>query len=168
MHDRARFLVDPLKCFAGAATFVVLAVVAVVLVVMGEYLSAAIFFAVGVLFIPETLPYAGIVSIDATGVHCARLGRAPLSLAWSDVAEVGAAGSRVFRHGKESSPGRIYFYFSPVEMTDDDRFNMMFRFPPKDKVVLRSSDAARRALRQYWSGPVQEYQTGKRGFGEHR
>lgn len=161
MHSKNRFFIDPLKFFAGLTFFLFLTVISVCLLSMYEYSAAAIFFGIGLLFVPAVLRYGRLVTLDGNGAKITLLGRTGLTLGWDEVAEVGLAGSRLFGHKPHRKTEIPYLYLSPAVLTEKQRFDMMLRFPPRDKIVLTCTAEVYKAVRRYWSGPVQSYNTDK-------
>ena len=162
MNRKQSFFVDPIKGGISLITLVFLVAIAVCLITMAEYLPAAIFGAAGLLFLPQVWQYDSRVCFDERGVRCSFCGYTRLFLSWEDIAEVGVAGNRVF--GSKKKPGTLYLYLSPAVMTEDERFQMMLRFPPKGKIVLAFTDRNYAVLRQYWEGAVCSYNAGDRTF----
>lgn len=164
MRDKQSFFIDPVRGAVSLATLVFLALIAILLAAIAEYLAAAVFMGVGLLFLPSVRQYGSVVRFEERGVSVAFLGRTRLSISWEEIAEVGVAGSRLFGRDTKKRPGTLYLYLSPVSMTEDERFQMMFRFPPKDKIALVFTDKAHNALRLYWSGEIHTYNAGDRVF----
>lgn len=157
MQNRNHFFVNPFKACTALAVFLFLTVISVCLVTIREYIGAAVFFVVGLLFVPPILQYGRVVTTDSNGVSAAFLGRIMLKFSWNELAEVGVAGSRVFGSRDGKKPGTLYLYFSPSVMTEKEKFDMILKFPPKDKIVLICDTYSYGAVRKYWHGTIKNY-----------
>lgn len=158
MQEQTRFVINASKCLIALATFLCLTVISICLLTIREYAAAAIFFAVGLLFLPAAWVYGGTVTVDDEGIRTSRFGHTGTALKWGEVAEVGVAGSLIFCRRNQKT-GTLYLYVSPVRMTEDERFDMMLRFPPKDKIYLIYSKKAFTAIQLRWDNTIQAWNT---------
>ena len=164
MKPKHRFFVHPVLFAAGLATFLFLTMMAVILLTIGEYIAAAIFFAVGLFFIPQVIQYGKIISIDKEGVCSFFLGKKLLRFQWSELSQVGIAGSRVIRNKDGKKHGTLYLYFSPEPLSEDDLFKMMLHFPPKNIIVLACISQTYNAVRQYWHEQIPSFNAKNTSF----
>ncbi len=164
MHTQCRFIVHTAKCAIATIVFIFMIILSFCMLTIQEYIGAVVFFAIGLLFVPVIYVYGATVTIDDVGIRTSRFGRIYIEFKWSDVSEVGIAGTNLFSRRKKKRTGSLYFYISDLSMTDDERFDMMLRFPPSDKIYLVYSGEAFTAIQLQWNGIIQTYNTDNTRF----
>lgn len=160
----SRFIVHPLKLVVSLATCLASAAIGLSLLEMGRGLSALVFLAVAALFLAVSLVFGATVTLDESGVRRSVLGRVTRSLTWEEIAEVGVAGTKVFNRGSPKKTGSLYIYFSPAAMTEEERFEMILTWPPRDKLFLLHNKKRMDAVQLLWNSKVQTYNAGDLQF----
>lgn len=156
-----RFVVNPFKCLLGTVCAVFFAVMGVTMAVIGRPLSCAVFLALGAVFAVIAVQAGAVLELSGNGVCRRVLGRPGKALRWDEIAEIGVGGTKVFNRRNPDKVGGLYFYFSPAAMTESERFEMMLKWPPSDKLYMIFDDRRYRAVQTYWNGTLEKYNTGK-------
>ena len=154
------YLADPGKMAVCAATGAGMLVLAYAMLSVDKFLPALVFVGIALLYFTAAAWTGARIVWDEKGVSQYILGKKVHSLAWDEVAEVGVAGLRVFNQGAPQKTGRLYLYFSKEVMTDDMRFQMILRWPPRDKIYLLYQADRLDSLRLYWTGKIETYNEG--------
>lgn len=160
LNLKKEFLAHPLMaavCFVIAATG---ALIGGCLVYLGRPGSAAVFFCIGLAFFFISVPYASVIAVDEHGLVKRFLGRELLRLPWDEIAEVGIAGTKVFNSMNRQKTGTLCIYFSRRQMTDDDHFNMLLRWPDRDIPFLTYNLKRLQAVQMCWKGEITFYNAG--------
>ena len=158
---KTKFIVHPLKFIVCLATFAIGLVLAVCLILIKRYVSAAVFFGIGLMFLCIASVFGAVITVDDSGVSRSVLGRVRQSFRWDQVAEVGVAGAKVLKSASSQKTGELYIYFSPLALDDQQRFEMMLRWPPKDKIFMQYSRQRIEAVQMCWDSKLQLYNAGK-------
>lgn len=156
-----RFMANPFKCAVALTTCLVLVVMAVVMAYINRPVSFLFFAALAVVFGLVTAFSGATLEISEAGIRRRILGRWSEWMSWGDIAEVGIAGTKVFNQTNRDKVGSLYIYFSPTSMSENERFQMMLRWPPMDKLYLIYDPARLRAVQIYWRGPLATFNVGK-------
>lgn len=130
------YFVSPREFAVSAATAAGSAAIAVICIILGRYLSALVFAVITLVFLKMTLDAGARLSVGQTGITRRLFGKITHQISWEELSEVGIAGSKVFNKGNPAKTGTVYIYFSKEPMDDQERFNMMLKWPPKDKLYL--------------------------------
>lgn len=155
-----KFIVNPLQCVAAWISAAFLGLLAGTMVYIHRPGSALIFLALAVVFAVIGALGGACIHLDKTGVHKTLFGVAVRTLRWDEIAEVGVAGTRVFNRIHPEKTGSLYIYFSPVSMNENERFQMMLKWPPKDKLYLIYDAKRFHAVQTFWNQTVETYNTG--------
>lgn len=154
------FPTDPAKgtvCLAAGGVFLV---TGIALAASAHWIGAVIFLLVSLPYLFMGLWNFTVIVLSDQGVSRCFLGKTLKHFSWDEIREVGVTGTRVFNRRKKEKTGRIYLYFSPRILTEDDRFEMALRWPAFDKPYTLYDPEKVRELRQYWTGPIAEHNTG--------
>ena len=157
---KKNYYIDPLQLFASVFTAFFGLLIGITLIFIGRYFSAAVFIIIGAIFSYFTFETGAMIAVDQEGVRKSFLGKELLYLKWSDIAEVGVAGSNILNKGNEKRTGALYIYFSGSAMDDDERFNMMLKWPPKDKIYLRYDKDRYDFIQSIYGKKINKYNTG--------
>ena len=155
------YFVNPLELAIAAATAAGSGAIAGVCLFLGRFLSALVFLAIALLFFKIALDAGAKISVGKDGVSRRLLGKTTHSFKWEEIAETGAAGSKILNKGNPNKTGTVYIYFSPTALDDNDRFDMMLRWPPKDKLYLRYSEARLNFIKTVCGMDIVGYNIGK-------
>lgn len=152
-----RIIVNKTKTIIAAAMVVFFGGYGIFFIVNGPAIGAVVFLIIASLFSGLFFRYASTLSVDADGVRLSFLGMKRKSLGWDETREVGLIGENVFNHGKKKKTGDKYIYFSPVKMDADERFQMIVKWPPKDKLYVEYSEKALEYVMMFWHGEFMTY-----------
>lgn len=83
------------------------------------------------------------------------------SFGWNEIQEVGVAGTKILNAANTNRTGAKYIYFSPRMMTEEERFNMCLKWPPKDVIYIRYNAERIDRVMKRWKKEVVLYNTGK-------
>ena len=156
-----KYFVNPLEFTAALTTVVVSAVLACSLIFIGRPGSALLFIVIALLFLKVSLTAGAKVAIGPDGITRSVLGKTVLSFTWDEIAEVGVAGSRIFNKGNKEKSGTLYIYFSKTPMDDQERFQMMLKWPPKDKIYLEHDKYRMDFIQVLYGKTIQKYNAGR-------
>lgn len=154
------YMVDPLKMVVCLLTGIGLELISALFLSMGKILPVVLFFAMGILYLAISTLNAMIVRWDAHGVSRNLFGRQIHCFSWEEVSEVGVIGTKVFNRGNPSHTGRLYLYFSKEKTSEDERFQMILHWPPRDKIYLLYQADRFEHLRTVYSGEVETFNEG--------
>lgn len=160
MNKTELFRVDSLRFWAAAGTSLISFILGITLIIIERYGSALLFFVIFLLFLPIIRIYGAAVTVDEEGIRSSFLGKPLLQMKWDEIQEIGVAGSKLFNNRNGKKTGTVYIYISRQTMTEDERFNMMLKFPPKDKIYFEYSKEAVLAVQMRWSSKIQTYNSG--------
>ena len=121
------------------------------------WLPAAVFLAVAALFGFVLVRYGSVLHIDDEKLELKFLGQSRKAMPWSQVREVGLIGENVFNHEKKKKTGDKYLYFSPVKLDADERFQMIVKWPPKDKLYAEYSEKLLAYALAIWGKEFETY-----------
>lgn len=155
------YFVNPLELAIAAATAAGSGAIAGVCLFLGRFLSALVFLAIALLFFKIALDAGAKISVGKDGVSRRLLGKTTHSFKWEEISETGAAGSKILNKGNPNKTGTVYIYFSPTALDDNERFDMMLKWPPKDKLYLRYSEARLNFIKTVCGMDIVGYNIGK-------
>lgn len=101
-----------------------------------------------------------VISIGPAGVQKRYLSGRTRDMEWTEVKEVGIIGLKVLKKRDSMKTGSMYIYLSAEEMTEEVRFDMALRWPPRDVMYFKFSFSLIRNVQQYWKNDVILYNTG--------
>lgn len=154
------YLVDTFKAAVSIATVLFSLTIVISLIIIHRFGSAAVFFLIGLIFIKPMLTYAAKVSVDQTGIRCFLPWKTLQTFSWDEIAEVGIAGTKLFTRKDAKNTGSLYIYISKNAFTDEERFDMMFNWPPKDLIFLTYSKQRLDEIQMRFSNKIQTYNAG--------
>ncbi len=155
------YRIDAFKAVVSFATVLFCFTIFVTLIMIHRFGSAAVFFLIGLLFIRPLLAYGARVVVEPTGIRRIIPWKTINFYHWEEIAEVGIAGTRVFRKKDSKNPGTLYIYISKTALTDDERFKMMLNWPPKkDIIFLTYSKQRLDAIQMLFSNKIQTFNAG--------
>jgi hypothetical protein len=157
---KEKYIVDKAKFLTSLLTVVCCLIIAGTLAYMGRYGSTAVFVIIAAAYGFIAYIYGRCVVMDDDGIGFSFLGHKGLTIKWSEAAEIGIAGTKIFKKKESKKAGTLYIYVSKKKMTDDERFNMMLHWPPKDKVYMVFNQKRAETLQMHWSGKFTLYNEG--------
>ena len=157
--NRKRYIVSTSKALISGLAAVFFIGYAVFYLTRGLWAETAVFAALGGLFAWQLVKNASFVEVTEEHIRL-RFGPWPRrTMPWPDVREMGVIGEEVFRFGRKGKrvSGEKFIYFSPQEMTEQERFRMIVRWPPKEALYIEYSPEALAWTQTIWDGPVKYY-----------
>ena len=102
-----------------------------------------------------------ILHLDDSGLSKTLFGIKLQHFSWTDIAEVGVAGTRVFNQNNPKRAGSLYLYFSPKALSEEERFDLMLRWPPSKSTPYMIFDKQRlTAVQLLWGKKIEKYNAG--------
>lgn len=101
---------------------------------INELIGCIVFIILGMLFLYQLFINGSAVTISKKGVELSFLGKKRHEMQWKDVAELGLIGEKVFTKNPQKT-GDKYIYFSPVSLSEEERFSMIVNWPPKKQTI---------------------------------
>lgn len=122
-----------------------------------SWLPTAVFLVFAFLFGFVLVRCGSVLHIDDEKLELKFLGLSRKAMLWSQVREVGLIGENVFNRGKKEKTGDKYLYFSPVKLSADERFRMIVKWPPKDKLYAEYSEKLLAYAMTIWGRELETY-----------
>lgn len=160
MQKKKSFMVDFGKMAVSVTIGIFLLVILIVMILENRMTSAVIFLIISIIFLRESMKNAPLVSFDEEGVSERLFGRYVRRMSWGEVAEVGVIGTKVFNRKKPEKTGRMYLYFSKEEISEDDHFALMLKWPPRKIIYTLYKNEQVESLRSVWCGKIETYNVG--------
>lgn len=157
---KVSFIVNPLLSAACISVVLLCSVVAVILVSLRDYVASVIFAVIAAVYFIVGINYFSFVSFSEHGVLLSFLGIKRRFFTWDEISEAGVAGSKLFNKDNKKKVGTLYLYFSKEKMTENERFNMMLKFPPKNKIYLCYTEKRLKAIRWFFDGKLAYFNIG--------
>ncbi len=155
--NKNKFFLHPAKFAAASVTWVFCAVIGITLVTLHLAASAALFLGISLLFLIVSLYEGTVISVSADGVLSSVCGKKLQYFPWAKIAEIGVINTKVFGNTKKQSPGALYIYISPEKTTEEERFNMALKWPPKGRISMQYTQKRLDSIRMYWDGQITAY-----------
>ena len=152
-----RVIVNKTKTILASAMVAFFGGYGIYFAVTRAWLPAAVFLAVAALFGFVLVRYGSVLHIDDEKLELKFLGLSRKVMPWPQVREVGLIGESVFNHGKKKKTGDKYLYFSPVKLDADERFQMIVKWPPKDKQYAEYSEKLLAYAMTIWGKKLETY-----------
>ena len=157
--EKKYFVNDTLFAF-GLIYFVFLTAIAMALLTIGRYFSAIVFALLGLPFLVVAFRYGSLVKVGKDGVELSFLWIKRRSFTWDEINEVLVAGTKVLNRGNEKKCGTLYMIFSKEQMEDEERFQTMLNWPPKDKIYVKFTKDRLMDIQWFYSAPIARYNVG--------
>lgn len=155
-----KYRVHTLKFIISSIFFIFLMVIGISLLTINRYGSALIFLLLALIFSAVALMSGSTIHISSSGIRQTYFGITVRSLKWDEIAEIGVIGTKVFNKKHPERTGTLYFYFSKVTMTNEERFNMALKWPPFTKIYLLYTDSRLNNIQSFWSSHIVTFNTG--------
>ena len=121
---------------------------------------AIILFAAGGIFACLALLNGATIHVDEAGIYKSIFGFVTVQWKWEEIHELGVCGTRVFNIHHPEKTGSLYIYFSRNKMNEQERFDMIFKWPPRDKVYFVYNKKHLKALQMLSDGKIEAYNVG--------
>lgn len=155
-----RFLSDPFKFAVGLLCSIFLLVMGICMFLIQRWVSAVVFILLSLIYAAVAAFYGAVIHISSTGITKTMFGFKTKELIWSDVAEIGVAGTKIFNRRRPEKTGSLYIYISETVMTEQERFDMMLKWPPFNKIFFVYNNKRLNAVQLHWSSKIQTYNAG--------
>lgn len=164
--NQKQFIVSPYKLIVALTTAIIFLALAVAVLTIGRYGSAAVFFLISVIFFAVSYHNGSTVRLLEEGVELAFFNHRRAFIPWSEIREVGVAGTKVLRQKNRDDVGSVEIYFSRREMSDEERRNMLFQWPPRvcDIIYMAYIQERLIAVQMAYNGQIVFYNNGKAHF----
>lgn len=157
------YCVNIYKLIAAALCCVIFAVLAVLLFLWKANWIAFIFLILCVVYGAVALQNGAVIQVNRKGVS-RRFPRKGLSMDWEHIAEVGVAGLRVLHGEGKKYTGARYIYFSEKPLSEEERFDLCLKWPPKDILYFQFSYKRIAAVQKLWEKDITMFNTGDLRF----
>lgn len=154
------FLINPFKCIISTGTCLCFFLLSGCMVLIQRWGSTVIFLLFGLLFGLVAIINGSVIHLDSTGIFKTVLGIRTKILRWDDIGEVGVTGTKPFNKNHPEKTGGLYIYFSETPMTEQERFEMILKWPPTKKLYLTYNTRRAEAILLLYNRKLQTYNTG--------
>lgn len=155
------FVVNSLKCVIAAASSIFFFLMAAVMMPMHRPRSAAVFLLLGIIFACAGAVNGTVIRLDEGGVNQVRMGKKLRAWTWGQVAEIGVCGTKVFNRRNPEKTGTLYIYLSQERLSDEERFDMILKWPPRDKMYFVYSKERLEEIQAISGAGIESYNTGE-------
>lgn len=155
-----RYFIHPLKFGVALCTVAACAVLAMAAASAGSWIPAALFGAAAALFLFVSVLYGSTLTLDEKGLSRSFFGIPMHRMPWTEIAEVGVVGLKVFNNNDPKRTGTRYIYFSPHTLDKDGRFRLALEWPPRDMLYLCYTKERATAVQSLWNSTIQTYNAG--------
>lgn len=149
------------KAIVSALCFLLLLFVCICFGASGAWIPCVISMLLSILFLAILFTYGARVHMNETGIRCRQFPFQKKEFQWQDLQEVGILGTHVFGSERAKHRGEKFIYFSPSKYTEDDRFRMCLKWPPKDIIYMQYKQPRIQAVKKHWSEEVLLYNIGE-------
>lgn len=158
MHKNS-FLVNPQKLIISIVTVIISLILTGTLFYISRPGSALLFFLIAVIFFIESFFSGAIVSVSNEGIKQTIFGKCIKEFGWAEIQEIGVIGSNPFHKTERGTPGTLYIYISKQTMNQQDRFDMVLKWPPNDKIYLQYTKQRLYSIQMQWNNKIYTYNT---------
>ena len=174
MKKKAIFVAEPLLMSLYGAFAVFFIILSVTMFSVHNY-EFAWFFLAFVLFFGIIAAFYGMLVIVTPEGVCQRFLFIPVRrLTWDEVKEIGVLGSRPPFKGQAAKvskrakkPGMLYFYLSTKELTEDEKFDLVLKWPPFHLCFFRYSQKRFETMQFFADREMKMYNTGALSLGSY-
>ncbi len=142
----------------GYSAFLV--TIAVTLVIMSRPVSAVIFFLLSLPFFLLIYRYGSTVGITEEGISLSFLKKERMKMRWDEIGEIAVCGQKIFNSGNKKKCGTLYIIVSRERLDDSKRFDMMLKWPPKERIYFRFSKEGLFNIQLHYTTPIEKYNIG--------
>ncbi len=155
-----KYLISPLHFMVSFFTAFALIILVFIFIAMHNYVAFIACLVLAILFIHEAFVYGRVVEINSYGVKMKHFNCVEKDWRWDEITQVGVAGTRVFMKDFLGKTGSLFIYLSKEELDEQQIFNMMLDWPPKDKVFIKYDIDRLNMIQTYYSGRIKVYNAG--------
>lgn len=165
---KKKFYVNELKSIVLGVFGAVLVGSSIGMIIIGRAGSAAVFLSLAAIILVWAAYNGAVISLDSQGITRTTLFFIKQTKPWSEIAEMGVCGTKVFHPISKKRTGTIYFYTSSKKLSDDDCFQMILHWPPKKEFVFKYCSDALVCVQYYYESKIRTYNTGDLRLEEKR
>ncbi len=155
------YILDPFRFGVSILTVAASLVIGITMIMISRPVECAVFLVIAAIFLREASINMKRIYITDEGVRMDDFrGRNLLFFRWDEIEEIGVAGSKVFPKSDKGKRGTLYIYISRKVLTDQERFEMMFRFPPKNIITLVYDKDRLEEIQIRYTPKLRKYNTG--------
>lgn len=159
-NNEKKYYVNESMTVLSVVYAVFLIVIAAVTLYIRRYVSSIIFLLISLPFFFLIYRYGSRVYINNEGVTLKFLNKERKRITWEETKEISVCGQRVLNHLNKKKCGTLYITLSTEKMNDDERFEMMLKWPPRDKIYFKFSKEALFNIQLHYTTPVEKYNIG--------
>ena len=119
--------------------------------------SAVIFFLLFLLFLYKAVSNGSRIVIDEKKAYKRIAGVKTQELSWGMVREIGVCNTKVFKGLLPFIEGFLYIYISSEEMNEQERFDMILKWPPKKNYYFVYSEQRLTSIQSVWNSKITIY-----------
>ncbi|MBR1919848.1 MAG: hypothetical protein IJ831_09520 [Spirochaetales bacterium] len=158
---KSSYILDPFKFGVSILTAAASLVICVTMIVISRPIETAVFLIIAAIFLREASINMNRIYITDEGARMDDFrGRTLLFFRWDEIEEIGVAGSKVFPKSDKGKRGTLYIYISRNELTDQERFEMMFKFPPRNIITMVYDRDRLDAIQIRYTPKLKKFNTG--------
>ncbi len=155
-----KWMVDPVRFGLCLAMGVFFAAMAVVMLTISRQAAAGVVAVIGLIYLYNAVKWGALVEITPEHVSKTTSFKKVTTLQWSEIAEVCVMGTKVFRSNTAKRTGPMYICFLSSTRTEDEKFDMLLKWPPSKDLVLWFTPQRAAAVSMLWDGYVTTYNVG--------
>lgn len=144
---------------ASASSALLFLSLTILMLYAGETILAALFLVLAIVFAVVFTRVFSIVCVSREGVVRRTLFR-KRRYGWTDIRQVGVIGTKVFPRSEMNRGGRKYIYFSTKTLNEDELFDAILRWPPRDMPFIPYKNRRFDTVSFLWGGDISRYNTG--------
>lgn len=129
------------------------------LFLVGSWVGGSICVVLMLVYLGIAAMYGAVVHIGPEGVSRKMLLLPREHHSWEELQEVGVFGSKVLKQEGSSRVGTLYLYFSTKAMTDQERFDMVLKWPIR-QIHFVFSQRSLGLVQYYWTKKIDTFNTG--------
>ena len=150
------FIVNKSKAIRSGFMVIFMGGFGIYYLVCSMYPEAPVFLVLAAIFLVLFIQNASTITITDDRVSRSFLGFRRGTISWSEIRELGLIGENVFSHHKNKT-GHKYIYFSPKEMTEKERFDMIVKWPPKKMLYVEYQERTLEYAMTRWGKELKSY-----------
>nr|WP_320129663.1 hypothetical protein [uncultured Sphaerochaeta sp.] len=128
------------------------------LIYIARPFSALLFFVIMLIFCYMASIYGSLIVLTEESVKRLFSRRILAEYKWNEIKEVGVIGTKAFAKNKHT--GTLYIYISKTVLSKQERFDLVFSWPPKNKIFLTYDKERLEAIQLSYSSEIQTYNAG--------
>ncbi len=154
------YVVNPFKCVVAVTFAVIFFMLGAAMFSIKQPVPAVIFIVLGVVYTVAALINGAVVHVDEKGINKSVFGIVTMIFKWEEVNEIGICGTNAFNKHHPNKVGTLYIYISRNELDEQERFDMIFKWPPKDKIYLVYNKKHLEAIQMLSENKIEAYNVG--------